>query len=379
MLLTNRQAVYAAPVTRGTGRLLFLRDTTLFAQPFDPERLTLSGEAVPIADQVGSFPAGTAGLYSISTTGVLAYRVGVGGDQRQLNWYDEHGKALGTVGETGTYANPALSPDGTRVAVAIFDRQDGNSNIWVVDVARGNRTKITFNAGRNDFPIWSPDGKGIVFASNRSGTMDLYVKNADGSGEERLVLKSEQDKRPTSWSSDGRFLLYMSPDPKTASDLWVLPDPAGAAKDAKPVVYLRTEFQEGLGIFSPDGRWVAHLSLESGGPEVYVRPFDPNRIADSAASGRWLISKNGGNMQPRWRGDGKELFYTTPALQEMAVTINAGKTFEFEAPRLLFTVPLLSALDVTPDGKRFLIPLPEGTNAPSPFTVVTNWQAVLKQ
>jgi Tol biopolymer transport system component/predicted Ser/Thr protein kinase len=378
VMLSNRQGMYTASLIGGPGRLLFLRDTTLFAQPFDPGRLELSGEAVPIADQVGSFPAATAGLFSVSETGVLAYRVGSGGDQRQLNWYDIQGKPLGTIGEKGSYENPALSPDETKVAVAAFDRQSGNSNIWVVDVARGNSTKVTFNAGRNDYPVWSPDGKNIMFASNRSGHMDLYLKSADGSGEERLVLKSENDKRPTSWSRDGRFLLYMDDDPKTANDLWILPDPA-SAKDAKPVAYLRTEFQEIFGKFSPDGRWIAYLSLESGGPEIYVRPFLPDKIAESAAGGRWMISKGGANSLPHWRSDGKELFYVTPTLQLMAVSISAEKTIQFEAPRLLSTVQLLSTIDVTADGKRFLIPLPEGSNAPSPFTVVTNWQAVLKK
>src|SRR6185369_15284581 len=220
-------------------------------------------------------------------------------------WYDIQGKPLGTIGEKGSYENPALSPDETKVAVAAFDRQSGNSNIWVVDVARGNSTKVTFNAGRNDYPVWSPDGKNIMFASNRSGHMDLYLKSADGSGEERLVLKSENDKRPTSWSRDGRFLLYMDDDPKTANDLWILPDPA-SAKDAKPVAYLRTEFQEIFGKFSPDGRWIAYLSLESGGPEIYVRPFLPDKIAESAAGGRCMISKGGANSLPHWRSDGKE-------------------------------------------------------------------------
>jgi serine/threonine protein kinase len=376
---TNRQAMYAASVGNGPGRLLFLRDTTLFAQPFDPESLELSGEAIPIADQVGSFAAANAGLYSISETGVLAYRVGAGGNQNQLNWYDDQGKVLGTVGEKGNYSNPAMSPDGTRAAVAVFDRSTGNSNIWVVDLSRGNSSKVTFNSGRNDFPVWSPDGKTIVFASNRSGPMDLYSKNADGSGEERLLLMSENDKRPSSWSSDGRFLLYMDFDPKTAVDLWVLPDPVGPAKDPKPVPYLQTAFQEALAAFSPDGRWIAYLSTESGASQVYVRPFYPDRIAESAASGRWMVSKDSATGLPHWRADSKQLYFLTSTLQLVSVDVNADKSFQFESPRVLFSVPLIAAYDMVPDGKRLLIPLPEGTNAPSPFTVVTNWNAVLQK
>jgi eukaryotic-like serine/threonine-protein kinase len=350
---------------------------------FANEMLRVISPRIPAGDttldHLGSFAAANAGLYSRSENGVLAYRVGAGGDQRQLNWLDNRGKEQGTVADRGSYDNPALSPDGRRVAVAQFDRQDGNSNIWVVDLSRGNSTKVTFNPGRNDFPVWSPDGKSIVFASNRSGPMDLYSKNADGTGEERLLLKSEADKRANSWSRDGRFLLYTETNPKTRQDLWILPDPGTATKETKPIPWLRTEFVESQGSFSPDGRWIAYISSESGGPEVYVRPFYPEKIEESAGEGRWMVSKNGGINSARWRADGKELVYPTTTLQVMAVSVSPGKTFQFEAPRLLFTVPLLAPFDVTADGKRFLIAAPEGSSAPSPFTVVTNWQAALKK
>jgi Tol biopolymer transport system component len=282
------------------------------------------------------------------------------------------------VGDKGAYQNPAVSPDGTRIAVTQLDRQSANSNIWVLDVARGNSIKVTFKPGRNDSPVWSPDGKSIMFSSNNAGHMDLYLKSADGSGEERLVLKTEQDKRPTSWSKDGRFLLYESADPKTGNDIWVLPDPAVAAGNPKPIPYLRTEFGENRAMFSPDGRWVAYAGAEAGNSDIYVRPFYPDKIAESAAGGKWLISK-GGAINPHWRGDGKELYYTETTLQLMAVDVRTEKTFDPGAPRRLFTQPLLNSVDVTADGKRFVVPAPDGANAPSPFTVVTNWQAVLKK
>jgi Tol biopolymer transport system component len=209
--------------------------------------------------------------------------------------------------------------------------------------------------------------------------MDLYLKGADGSGEERLVFKSELDKRPTSWSKDGRFLLFQSADPKTRDDIWVLPDPSGSAGNAKPVPYLRTEFEEGLGTFSPDGRWIAYLSAETGAGEAYVRPFYPDKIAESAAGGRWLLSKGAFPQLPRWRSDGGELFYRAPTLQVMAVEVHTTKAFEPRPARPLFSTPLQFPGDVTADGKQFLYPAPEGSNAPSPFTVVTNWQAVLKK
>jgi Tol biopolymer transport system component len=378
VMLNDRQGMYTPSLIGGSGRLLFLRDTTLFAQPFDLGRLELTGEAVPVADQVASFAPADGGLFSVSENGVLTYRVGAGGDQVQLTWFDPQGRVLGKAGDKGAYRNPALSPDGTRVAITQFDRQGGNSNIWVLDTTRGTSIKVTFNAGQNDYPVWSPDGKSIVFGSNRAGHMDLYLKSADGSGEERLVLKTDQDKRPTSWSKDGRFLLYGSSDPKTSDDIWVLPDPASAGGNSKPVPYLRTNFREIQGVFSPDGRWVAYTGLEEGGPEVYVRPFYPDKIAESATGGKWLISKGGANS-PFWRGDGQELYYREQTLQVMAVDVRAGKTFEPGVPRRLFSLAAQNNGDVTADGKRFLFPAPEGSNAPSPFTVVTNWQAVLRK
>ena len=375
ILLSDRQAMYAASPPNTSGRLLFLRDTTLFAQPFDPTRLELSGEPVPVTDQVGSFAAATAGLFSVSEAGVLAYRVGPGGDQRVLTWFDPDGKPLGTAGEKGSYMRPAISPDGMRIAVTVFERENGNSNIWVMDLGSGRSTKITFNAGRNDYPVWSPDGKTIAFASNRSGHLDIYEKNADGSGEEKALLSSDEDKQPTSWSQDNRFLLYDINDAQqTAGDVWVLP----LEGDRKPYRILGTKFGEALGQFSPDGHWIAYVSDESGTPEIYVRPFSSEKSADAVSGGKWTISKGGG-FQPRWRTDGKELFYYSPALQQMAVDVIASPTFVPGTPKRLFGIPLLSPGDVTGDGKRFIYPTPEGSNAPSPFIVVTNWQAGLKK
>jgi Tol biopolymer transport system component len=375
LLLTDRQATFARSGSGGLRYLLFLRDTTLFAQPFDPKRLELSGEPVPIADQVGSFPLVNAGLFSVSETGVLAYRVGAGGSQLLLTWFDGQGKVIGTAGERASYFNPAVSPDGTRIAVSQLDGQKGNSNIWVLDTVRGTNTRLTFNSGRDDFAVWSPDGKNIAFASNRGGHMDLYRKPADGSGEERLLLKSEEDKNPNSWSRDGRFLLYRTINFKTRDDLWVLPL---EGSDPKPFVFLQTEFQEQRGSFSPDGRWIAYMSNESGTQEVYVRPFSPNATTESASGGKWMISKGGGN--PHWRSDGKELFYNDGGGAQMAVDITADKAFQAGTPRRLFPTPgFLTPPDSAADGKRFLFALPDGANTQTPITVVLNWQAGLKK
>jgi Tol biopolymer transport system component len=372
--LTDRQVSYAISQIGGLGYLLFLRESTLFAQPFELDKLVLSGEPVPVADQVGSFAAANVGLYSVSNTGILAYRVGAGGNSLQLTWFDRDGKPQGTLGAKGFYRNPAISPDETRVAVSQLDSQRGSSNIWVLDINRGTSTRLTFNAGNDDSPVWSPDGKQIVFRSNRSGHFDLYQKPADGSGEERLLLKSEEDKSPTGFSRDGRLLLYQANTPKTKNDIFVLP----MEGDPKPVPVLRTEFNEGQAQFSPDGRWVAHTSEESGSPEIYVRPFS---LQNSGEGAKWMISKGGGT-RPRWRADGKELLYTDAGGgQQMAVEITLGeKSIQAGTPHRLFSIPgFPNQPDFTPDAKRFLYPSFEGANAQTPFTIVLNWQAGLKK
>jgi Tol biopolymer transport system component len=372
VMAANRQAVFAPSQARGMGHLLFLRDTTLFAQSFDPERAELKDEPIPVTDQVGSFPAANAGLFSISATGVLTYRVGRGANEVELSWVDRTGRVTGSIGTKGNYANPALSPDETRIAVTEFDAQSGNSNIWVYDLKRGAKTKVTFSSGRNDFSVWSPTGERLVFASNRSGFMDLYEKNADGTGAERLLLKSDEDKLPSSWSRDGRYLLYETSE--SQSDLWVLPFEG----DQKPVVFLRTEFPEGQAMFSPDGRWVAYTSLESGSPEVYIRPFTLVKTGESGGGGKWLVS-NGGGLRPRWRGDSKELYYLSTVPEQFAVDIKSGSVPQPGVPRRLFPVSLIDDYTATADGSRFLSLAAAGEGSVSPFRVVTNWQAGLKE
>ncbi|MDD1679965.1 MAG: hypothetical protein LUO93_12375, partial [Methanomicrobiales archaeon] len=221
-------------------------------------------------------------------------------------------------------------------------------------------------------------GKTIAYASNHGGHMDLYQKLADGSGEEGLLFKSNADKYTTSWSRDGRFLLYMNLDPKTGQDLWVLP----LAGERKPIPFLRTEFIERDARFSPDGRWIAYSSDESGNDEVYVRPFVPGAAGGSASGGKWLVSKGGGRV-PLWRADGKELYYLNSAsFDQMAVAVTAEKAFQAGVPRRLFVAPqIISQPDVSADGTRFLFAAigGPGASAQTPFIVVTNWQAALKK
>jgi Tol biopolymer transport system component len=211
LLASDRQAYYAPPSGGGTGHLIFLRQGTLMAQSFDPSKLTLSGEPSAIADGVDSYAARYYGLFSVSDTGALVYRSGGSGTEQMLTWFDQQGNPAGTLGDPGDYWSPAVSPDDSRVAVAMGPA--ASRNIWILDVARGSRTRFTFDPAGDDNPAWSPDGKNIAFSSNRGGQIDLYVKPADGSGEEKLLLKTGEQKYVESWTKDGRFLLFTSLGP----------------------------------------------------------------------------------------------------------------------------------------------------------------------
>jgi Tol biopolymer transport system component len=373
-LLAGRYGVNYVPSSDpAIGYVLFERDGTLMAQTFDNRKLALTGQPVPIAEQVGNNGAISAFFWA-SDNGVLAFRSG-GQTGRQITWLDGKGNLTSQVGDPGNYTDLALSPDGSRVASFRADQQ---ADIWLYEFARGVSTRFTFAPSIERSPVWSPDGKRIVFASNRGGHFDLYQKNANGAGEDELLLKSDQDKFPTSWSRDGRYLLFVSIDPKTNQDLWALPMDG----DRKPAPFLRTEFIEALGSFSPDGRWVAYASNESGRPEIYVRPFSaPGAEGSASAGGKWQISKAGGR-NPSWRGDGKELYYIAGD-SVMAVDISTSPTLQAGIPQPLFRLaPNARTPQVTPDGKRFLTAISaqqQQANVDPPITVLLNWTALLKK
>src|SRR5262245_54553558 len=374
-LLPGRFGVNYVPSSNpAIGYVLFERDATLMAQTFDNRKLTLTGQPVPIAEQVGNNGAISAFVVACDN-GVLALRSG-GQQGMQFTWLDRNGNVTGRVGDPAAYNDLALSPDGTRVASY---RPDPQADIWLYEFARGTGTRFTFTASIDRAPVWSPDGKRIVFTSNRNGNYDLYQKRSDGTGDDELLFKSDQIKVPTSWSADGRFLLFRSDDPKSNSDIWMLP----LDGDHKPIPFLRTEFLEDMASFSPDGRWIAYSSLESGRREIYVRPFSaPGAAGSLSAGGKWQISKAGG-VSPRWRGDSKELFYLALDGKRTAVDDSANPTFQAGIPQPLFNVPALfqgQQVQVTPDGKRFLIAAPpQQTIGESPVTVLLNWPALLKK
>jgi Tol biopolymer transport system component len=306
--------------------------------------------------------------------GVLAYRSDVSALNR-LTWFDRDGKVLGYASDPGTFNTLALSPDGSRVAAARTDQQTGNTDIWIIDLARGASTRFTFDPSLDSNAVWSPDGQRIVFSSTRDGVWNLFQKDSSGAHSEEALLKTSANKYPSDWSRDGRFLIYTEGSPKTGPDLWLLP----MTGERKPVPFLQTPFREDQAQFSPDGHWVAYMSDATNQPEIYVRPFPPSE----GNSGQWMIS-NGGGTQPRWRGDGKELFYLS-GRKLMAVDISTTPTFQagipkplFEAPIFPGTVPALHHWDVTPDGQRFLINVDAGGNT-TPINIVVNWTEVLKK
>lgn len=375
LLLSNHEAYYAPSQDRGAGRLLFEREGSIMAQRFDADKFQLSGDPAPIAGPVGSYSQVYYAMFSVSDTGVLLYRGG-GSGGFQLTWVDSQGRPDGTLGEPSQYAWPSISPDGMRVAASQLNQ--GNTDIWVWDIARGTSLRLTFDAGVDNNPVWFPDGRRVVFASNRAGHYDLYTHAADGTGDDQLLLKSDEDKFPRGFSADGRYLLYDSQNPKTQNDVWILP----MENNAKPVLFQGKEYMEGLGQFSPDRRWIAYMSNETGAFEVYVMPFSADSAAGADSGGKWMISRGGG-IAPRWRG--KKLIYITQDGRVMAADVSTDKTIQPGTPSSLFQAPLppstqLGPGDITSDGKRFLFVATQGTSgAPPPFTVVANWQASLKR
>jgi eukaryotic-like serine/threonine-protein kinase len=376
LLASTSGPVYVPSSDSDFGHVLFLRRGTLMAQPFDAHRLKLSGEAVQVAAQVGSFI--DYGLFSASGNGVLVYRSAVG-QNYQLTWLDRQGRLLGTVAEPGGYNSMALSPDGRRVAASRTNSENTpNWDVWLIDVGRHTSTRLTYDQVRATFPVWSADGSSVIFGSIHENETNLYLKLASGAGDQRLLLKSPaaEYQYATSWSRDAHFLLYTVENPGTKSDLWVLP----LQGDRKPTPFLRTEFNESSGQFSPDGHWIAYTSDESGGDEIYVREFSSGSAQGSwDAASKWLISKSGGT-DPRWRGDGKELFYVAPDGKLMSVDISVNHVFETHAPKPLFQLPPgFIGGDVAADGRRFLVGVPLTQNASVPFTVVMNWQTTSKK
>ena len=354
-----------------------------------PEEGTVKASPVPddcfyevVDGQIVELPP--MGAYECDVASFLAFMLGQVVHAQQLGkvvvetlfWLDRAGKILGPAGEPGLCVNVALSPDGRRAALARPGPQ--GTNIWLLDFANKSLASFTFGKNGSEYPVWSTDGRQIFFCSLRDGNYNLYRKPANGEKDEELLLRSHEDKTPTSCSGDGRYLLYTARDQKTKNDLWVLP----LEGDLKPIPFLRTEFDEWDGHFSPDTRWIAYVSNESASNEVYVRAFAPGSTAAFSESGaKWMVSMGGGTA-PRWRADGKELFYLGPDGRVMSVDVTVDTTFHGGTSKPLLQPPMRGfsgAWNVAADGKRFLFMAPKELGTPTPFTVVLNWQVGLRK
>ena len=370
ILNDDTYAIYAS------GHLLFWRDGALMAQPFDAQSLQLSGEAVPIAEQVQMNLPEVRAVFSASENGVLVFQSGSSrvGTGSQLTWFERDGRQAGKLGEPVFGASPHISPDGQRVAAMLFDIQAGSTDIWLYDSALTRKTRFTFDPAFDSNPIWSPDSNRIVFMSDRKARLkyDLYLKDASGARDEEVLFESNEYKRPTSWSADGRFLAYTRSDgPTGKADIWILP----LSGERKPFPFLQTsQFDESRARFSPDGRFVAYDSDESGSRQVYVTSFP-------GPGGKQQVSTNSGE-DPVWRRDGKELFFLSEG-KLMAAEVKAnGSSLDISNPQLLFDAHSgfgpWAHYDVTPDGKRFLVAT-VGEGGSAPMNLVVNWTADLKK
>jgi eukaryotic-like serine/threonine-protein kinase len=347
------------------GYLMFARDRALLAQRFDPGSRKLVGEPFPVAENL---PVGNNAQanFTVSSNGVLVYRA-TGELRSRLVWLDRNGRELAEVAGPADYRAPALSPDGRRVIIRRRDGEGANLDLWMLDLARGTTTRFTFDPGQDGNPIWSPDGARIVWNAARGGQDGLYEKSASGVGEERLVVGSATAATSTSWSPDGRHVLFSAAVAGGVPDLYVV----ALEGDRTPRAIANSPFAEIRGAFSPDGRWIAYQSNESGRAEIYVIPF-------TGPAGRWQVSTRGGT-DPAWSPDGRELYYLADDSRFMSVPITPGEVFSPGTPQQLFIVRVEGGFRrnvycVAPDNQRFLFQVPVGETS-TPMTAVVNWRA----
>jgi serine/threonine protein kinase len=357
-------AEYAAP-----GYLLFYRDNTLYAQPFDAKKLSLMGEPTPIANDVQYFPRIAKATFASTANGLLVAQKSGGTGVSQLLWFDRKGEQLGTAlkGTAGIYGNLFLSPNGKWVGTDTTDPSSQNTDLWTYDLENGSAKRLTFDPAMDTVPIWSPDSRQLVFSSNRDMKFVLYIKDANGAQSEKAIVEEGPDRYPDDWSRDGKYILY-----EQGSDLWFVTLP-----EQKSTQFLKAVGTLKNGRFSPDGRWAAYASNESGRWEIYVTSFPE-------AHGKWQVS-NGGGDQPKWRGDGKELFYISPEGKIMSVSVNTGTNFDAATPVVLFQANPREMIatsehvtyDVTKDGQKFLINTQMKEGQMMPMSIVLNWAAML--
>jgi eukaryotic-like serine/threonine-protein kinase len=365
-LITHAEAnaAYVAP-----GYLLFYREKTLFAQRFDTKNFELIAEPTPVLTDIQYAPRIQRAVFASTESSVLvAQKSSAESGTSQLLWFDRHGQQVGVATKPGIYGNIAVSPNGKVVAAESLDVATNNTDLWTYDLENGSAKRLTFDPAIDSTPLWSPDGTRLVFTSDREQKFNLYVKNADGSQEEKLIPQDGPDRFPEDWSHDGKYVIY-----QRGNDLWYVTLP-----DLTANVFLKAGSAPNVARFSPDGKWVAYASSESGRWEIYVTSFP-------GAQGKWQVS-NAGGQQLKWRSDGKELFYLAPDGKIMAVPVTVGANFDAGTPVALFQANPREMIatterfdyDVSKDGQRFLINT-ELKSALTPMSVVMSWTASLNK
>ncbi len=358
-----------------SGHLLYIKGTTLLAQPFKAENGKVIGEPISVADGIraeGEGGPSAFGNFTVSGNGVLVFnRAGM--TRIRPTWFDLTGKRLQAIAAPGDYDEPALSPDGTRV-VMDQNAESGERNIYVLDLARGTSTRVSLNVSKAASPIWSPDGKRVAFRGGSAGESGMYIMSASGAGAEELISKTDLEAYPDDWSADGKLLLFEVPSSATNSDLWLMP--LIGERKAKPL--LNSKYNETHASFSPNSHWIAYSSDESGRSEIYVQSFPDLKV-------KLQISTEGGD-QAYWSRDGKKLFYLAPDRTLMFVKVSTGGNFQASSPSRLFQLSVhaggimesRSTYAIANDEKRILVMEVQQTATTEPVVVV-NWTAALNK
>ena len=363
----SSNALYALP-----GYLFYLDRGTLMAHPFNAKSLRFTASAVPVAQSVGEFAGPDYGFFSVSSAGVLAYDTTSGAAASQLTWFNRSGKRLGAIGQPDLYATPAISPDGTRLAVTVGE--NGKGDIWIYDLKRGSASRLTFDPANDVNAVWSKDGSRIFFSSDRNGPYDIFQIPANGLANEQSAFQStDQRKALNDLTADARYAVYDTASSPISTQLWAVP----LFGDRKPSPFVQGSFGATSAQFSPNGHYLAYTSNETGRNEIYIQTFPQH-------TGKWQISTSGG-LEPMWRRDGRELFYLSGDGKLMSVDVNPDSaTFRTGIPKPLFQTPLVptaywrNIYVPSPDGQRFLLVLPASEAKAAPITVVVNWPAMLK-